>query len=190
MGRAVLAINWSIWDGERWWVLHISLSLFSCKSRSRMEGWNCIEGADWPIRRTEKEEGRHRLFVDIINHRSGVETSSLRGKRTRKKERKEEKRKKEEEVERQGSTQGRKFVDMQNRFSSAVSSSVTSSSSLWLGGARTPPFSSLPFFPLLLLLLLLYPSLFFPFISRQEREINSNGIGAQCHLDRHGGGNS
>lgn len=118
MGRAVLAINWSIWDGERWWVLHISLSLFSCKSRSRMEGWNCIEGADWPIRRTEKEEGRHRLFVDIINHRSGVETSSLRGKRTRK----EEKRKKEEEVERQGSTQGRKFVDMQNRFSSAVSS--------------------------------------------------------------------
>lgn len=98
MGRAVLAINWSIWDGERWWVLHISLSLFSCKSRSRMEGWNCIEGADWPIRRTEKEEGRHRLFVDIINHRSGVETSSLRGKRTRK----EEKRKKEEEVERQG----------------------------------------------------------------------------------------
>lgn len=149
MGRAVLAINWSIWDGERWWVLHISLSLFSCKSRSRMEGWNCIEGADWPIRRTEKEEGRHRLFVDIINHRSGVETSSLRGKRTRKKKRKEEKRKKEEEVERQGSTQGRKFVDMQNRFSSAVSS--------------TPPPHPCDSEELAHLLFLLSP--FFPFFS-------------------------
>lgn len=34
------------------------LSLSFCKSRSRMEGWNCTEGADWPIRGTEKEERR------------------------------------------------------------------------------------------------------------------------------------
>lgn len=69
MDRAVLAINSSIWDGERWWVLHIyvyiSLSFplsLHCKSRSRMEGWNCTEGADWPIRRTEKERGTASTF--------------------------------------------------------------------------------------------------------------------------------
>lgn len=125
MDRAVLAINSSIWDGERWWVLHIyiciSLSLFTVKAD---QGWRDEIARRAPIGRfgeQRRKEGRHRLFVDIINHGSGVETSSLlRGKRTRR-------RKKEEEVERQGRVRpGRKFVDMQNRFSSAVSSTPPS----------------------------------------------------------------
>lgn len=124
----------------------ISLSLsFPVKAD---QGWRDEIASRAPIGRFG-EQGRHRLFVDIINHRSGVETSSLRGKRTRKKKRKEEKRKKEEEVERQGSTQGRKFVDMQNRFSSAVSS--------------TPPPHPCDSEELAHLLFLLSP--FFPFFS-------------------------
>lgn len=52
------------------------------KSRPGEEGWYCIEGADWPFgEQRRKYNGERRLFVDIIKHRSGVETS-LRTKRT------------------------------------------------------------------------------------------------------------
>lgn len=71
--------------------LSLSLSLFTVKAD---QGWRDEIARRAPIGRfgeQRRKEGRHRLFVDIINHGSGVETSSLlRGKRTRRKEREEE----------------------------------------------------------------------------------------------------
>lgn len=113
-------------------------------------------------------EGRetHRLFVDIINHRSGVEKL----------------------LPSEGNGRGRRKKRLSDRvgFDRVVNSSICKTDSprpfplhllLILAterSSRTPPslFFSPLFFPLLLLLLL-YPSLFFPFISRHEREINS-----------------
>lgn len=111
MDRAVLAINSSIWGWGK--VVNISLSL----SVKADQGWRDGIARRAPIGRFGERRRKRDASTFRRYHKppfGGWKTSSLRGKRTRKKE---------EEVERQGRVRpGRKFVDMQNRFSSAVSS--------------------------------------------------------------------